>query len=44
MKSKVIVQDAAGTEIGQIIQGAIGKIRFALVANDQRYGMINGEN
>jgi uncharacterized protein YxjI len=45
VKSKVIVQDAAGTEIGQIIQeNAIGKIRFALVSNDQRYGMINGEN
>jgi uncharacterized protein YxjI len=45
VKSKVIVQDAAGVEIGQIVQeNAIGKIRFALVSNDQRYGMINGEN
>ena len=45
VKSKVIVQDAAGNEIGQIVQeNAIGKIRFALVANEQRYGMINGEN
>jgi len=45
VKSKVIVQDAAGVEVGQIVQeNAIGKIRFALVANDQRYGMINGEN
>ena len=45
MKSKVIVQDGAGREIGQIVQeNVFGKIRFALVANDQRYGMINGEN
>jgi uncharacterized protein YxjI len=45
VKSKVIVQDATGVEIGQIVQeNAIGKIRFALVSNDQRYGMINGEN
>jgi uncharacterized protein YxjI len=45
VKSKVIVQDGAGTEIGQIVQeNAIGKIRFALMANDQKYGMINGEN
>lgn len=45
VKSKVIVQDGAGTEIGQIVQeNAIGKIRFALVSNDQKFGMINGEN
>jgi uncharacterized protein YxjI len=45
MKSKVIVQDGAGSELGQIIQeNVFGKIRFALVSNDQRYGTINGEN
>lgn len=45
MKSKVIVQNGSGHEIGQIIQeNVFGKIRFALVSNDQRYGMINGEN
>ncbi len=45
VKSKVIVQDGAGAEVGQIIQeNVFGKIRFALVSNGQRYGMINGEN
>ncbi len=45
MKSKIIVQDAGGNEVGQIIQeNMMGKIRFALVSNDQKFGMINGEN
>ncbi len=45
LKSKVIVQDGQGTEIGQIVQqNAIGKIRFSLEANGHTYGSINAEN
>jgi uncharacterized protein YxjI len=45
MKSKVIVQDGKGTEIGQIIQqNVIGKIHFSLEARGQTVGSINAEN
>ncbi len=45
MKSKVIVQDGQGNEIGQILQeNMIGKIRFGLVANGEALGSINAEN
>ena len=45
MKSKIIVQDGQGAEIGQILQeNMIGKIRFGLVANGQPLGSINAEN
>lgn len=45
VKSKVIVQDGTGAEIGQIVQeNVIGKIRFGLVVGEQRIGSINGEN
>jgi uncharacterized protein YxjI len=45
MKSRVIVQDGRGTEIGQIVQqNMIGKIRFSLEANGHTYGSVNGEN
>ena len=45
LKSRVIVQDAMGNEVGQITQqNAIGKIRFALEANGQQWGSINAEN
>ena len=45
MKSKVIVQDGAGNEVGQLIQeNMVGKIRFAMVAGGHQYGTINGEN
>jgi uncharacterized protein YxjI len=45
IKSRVIVQDAMGNEIGQITQqNAIGKIRFALEAGGQQWGSINAEN
>ena len=45
VKSKVIVQDGQGNEIGQIVQqNAIGKIRFGLEANGHTYGSINAEN
>ncbi|MCB1040528.1 MAG: DUF2510 domain-containing protein [Acidimicrobiales bacterium] len=45
MKSKIIVQDGAGTEIGTIVQeNMMGKIRFGLMVGGQRVGSINGEN
>ncbi len=45
MKSRIIVQDSAGTEIGQIVQqNLVGKIRFSLEAGGRTYGSINGEN
>jgi uncharacterized protein YxjI len=45
LKSRVIVQDAMGNEIGQIAQqNAIGKIRFALESGGQQWGSINAEN
>ncbi len=45
MKSKVIVQDAHGAEIGQIVQqNVIGKIRFSLEAGGHTYGSINAQN
>jgi uncharacterized protein YxjI len=45
MKSRIIVQDPAGNEIGQIVQqNMIGKIRFSLEAGGQTLGSINGEN
>lgn len=45
VKSKIIVQDGAGAEIGAIIQqNAIGKIRFGLESGGQNYGTINAEN
>jgi uncharacterized protein YxjI len=45
MKSKVIVQDGHGNEIGQINQqNAIGKIRFSLESGGHTYGSINAEN
>ncbi|WP_375478419.1 phospholipid scramblase-related protein [uncultured Jatrophihabitans sp.] len=45
MKSRIIVQDAAGAEIGQIIQqNVFGKIRFAIESGGYTIGSINGEN
>ncbi|MEP9381475.1 phospholipid scramblase-related protein [Nocardioides cheoyonin] len=45
LKSRVIVQDGAGADIGQIVQqNAIGKIRFALESGGHTYGSINAEN
>jgi uncharacterized protein YxjI len=45
VKSRIIVQDPAGNEIGQIVQqNAIGKIRFGLEAGGHSYGLIQGEN
>ncbi|MCU1453880.1 MAG: Scramblase [Acidimicrobiales bacterium] len=45
MKSKVIVQDGQGTEVGQILQDNVfGKIHFTLTAGGHTYGSINAEN
>lgn len=45
VKSRVIVQDGHGAEIGTIVQeNAIGKIHFGLLVGTDRIGSINGEN
>ena len=45
MKSRIIVQDPAGNEVGQIVQqNVFGKIRFSLEAGGQALGSINAEN
>lgn len=45
MKSKIIVQDGAGAEVGQIVQeNVIGKIHFGLHAGGARIGSVNAEN
>lgn len=45
LKSKVIVTNATGAEIGQIVQQNVwGKIRFALESGGYTYGSINAEN
>jgi len=45
VKSKIIVQDGSGNEIGQIVQeNAIGKIHFGLHAGGRRIGSLNAEN
>ena len=45
IKSKILVQDGRGAEVGQIVQqNMIGKIRFGLEADGHTYGSINAEN
>jgi uncharacterized protein YxjI len=45
LKSKVVVQDGTGKDIGLIVQqNAIGKIHFGLEAGGHNYGSINAEN
>ncbi len=45
MKSKIIVTNGAGAEVGTIVQeNMIGKIRFGLMVGGQRVGSINAEN
>ena len=45
IKSKIIVQDGGGQQIGEIAQqNAIGKIRFGLIAGGQQIGLIQAEN
>jgi uncharacterized protein YxjI len=45
LKSRIIVQDPAGNEIGTIVQqNVFGKIRFALESGGQTIGSLNAEN
>ena len=45
VRSKVLVQDGRGTEVGQIVQqNMVGKIRFGLEAGGHTYGTIKAEN
>ncbi|SHF52846.1 Uncharacterized protein YxjI [Jatrophihabitans endophyticus] len=45
IKSRIIVEDPSGREIGQIVQqNAFGKIRFGLESGGHAYGIIQGEN
>lgn len=45
VKSRVIVEDPAGNEIGQIVQeNVFGKIHFGLMAGGERCGSIEAEN
>ena len=45
VKSRVLVHDAMGAEVGQIVQqNAIGKIRFSLESGGHSWGSINAEN
>ncbi|HYT38195.1 MAG TPA: phospholipid scramblase-related protein [Acidimicrobiia bacterium] len=45
MKSKVLVSDGAGRELGQVVQqNVFGKIRFSLEAGGATVGSINAEN
>ena len=45
IKSTVIVERPGVGEVGRLVQeNAIGKIRFAMVVGDQKWGSINAEN
>ena len=45
LKSRVIIQNGMGAEIGQIVQqNALGKIRFSLEAGGHTWESINAEN
>jgi uncharacterized protein YxjI len=45
IKSKIIVQDGQGRELGQVVQqNMIGKIHFGLESGGQSLGSINAEN
>jgi uncharacterized protein YxjI len=45
LKSRLIVEDGGGRELGQIVQqNVVGKIRFSLEAGGQQIGSLNGEN
>jgi uncharacterized protein YxjI len=44
-KSRFQIEDGAGRQVGQVVQeNMVGKIRFGLMAGDQRVGGIQGEN
>jgi uncharacterized protein YxjI len=45
VKSKILVEDASGGELGRIVQeNAIGKIHFGLHAGGRKVGSLNAEN
>jgi uncharacterized protein YxjI len=45
LKSRIVVSDAVGRELGQVVQqNVFGKIRFSLEAGGQSVGSINAEN
>lgn len=45
MKSRIIVQDATGADVGAIVQqNVLGKIRFDLAAGGHSVGSINAQN
>ena len=45
LKSTVIVERPGVGEVGRLVQeNAIGKIRFAMVVGDQKWGSVNAEN
>ena len=45
VKSRVIIENGDGSEIGQVVQqNAIGKIRFSLESGGRSFGSINAEN
>lgn len=45
MKSKVIIEDSSGQEIGRVVQeNVIGRIRFALESGGTTVGKINGKS
>ena len=44
-KSRIVVEDGSGNEIGQIVQkNMVGKIHFGLEAGGRKVGSINAEN
>ncbi|HEV2071814.1 MAG TPA: phospholipid scramblase-related protein [Acidimicrobiales bacterium] len=44
-KSRVVVEDAGGQQVGEIVQeNVVGKIHFGLQAGGRRIGSINAEN
>jgi uncharacterized protein YxjI len=45
LKSKLVVEDGSGAEVGRIVQeNMVGKIRFGLEAGGRTLGSINAEN
>jgi uncharacterized protein YxjI len=45
MKSRIVVQDANGSDVGEIVQeNVVGKIHFGLQAGGRKVGSLNAEN
>jgi uncharacterized protein YxjI len=45
LKSKVLIGDAQGSPVGEVVQqNAIGKIRFSMESGGHTYGSLNAEN